>query len=75
MTVEFDEVAPTGPSRPPERPSFFAGLVMKTGIVKTPKGAQVVILILALVLLAATVFQYRQANIQAPFPTPEQVAL
>jgi hypothetical protein len=75
MTVEFDEAAPTGPSRPPERPSFFTGLVLKTGLVKTAKGAQVVILILALLLLAATVFQFKQANIQAPFPTPEQVAL
>ncbi|HRH24305.1 MAG TPA: hypothetical protein PK109_01795 [Candidatus Paceibacterota bacterium] len=75
MTVEFDEAVPSGQTRPAPKPSFFTSLIIKTGIVKTPGGAQIVMGIIALALLALTLFQFKHVTTQAPLPTPEQIAL
>lgn len=74
MAVEFDEPM-GGTSRPPRRASFFARLVMQTGIVKTEAAAQTVLLIVAVILIALSGFFFVNGTKEPPAPTPEQVVL
>ncbi len=74
MTVEFDE-AVASVSRPTPRPSFITGLIMKTGLVKTPAAAQTVMLILTVILIVLAIALYRGASYEAPLPTAADTAL
>lgn len=75
MGVEFNEPAATASSRPPVRQSFFIRSIIKTGVVKTEQGAQVVLIILAVVLIGLAVYLFRHTNVAPPVPTADQIGL
>ena len=57
------------------RTSFFSRTVMRTGIVKTQTGAQLVLLVLGVLLILLAFYFFKDATKTPPQPTPEQVAL
>lgn len=69
MAVEFNE-GPMLPVRPQggKRRSFVSGLIIKSGIVKTERGAQVVIFALLIIVLGATLFLFRANQTATPEP-------
>lgn len=76
MSVQFDEPAQTFSTHPKKRQtSSFSSIVIKTGLVKTETGAQIVLLIIAAALLAASFTLFIRANQEPPAPTPAQVVL
>lgn len=76
MPVEFDEPQVTTRSvARPERISSLSKLVIKTGIVKTEQGAQLLFFVLAALLIALSVFFFVGSSSSPPQPTPAQVIL
>ena len=75
MSVEFDEPPAMVSVRNQKQSSSFSRLVIKTGIVKTETGAQIVLLVLAVALLLGSAFFFIRLNTEAPAPTPAQVVL
>ncbi len=74
MPVEFDEPIPES-TRPAvsKKPSLLSGLLMKTGLVKTEQGAQVVYLIVAVLALAGAAYFFVSSTKVPPSPTPSQL--
>lgn len=75
MAVEFNEPASMVSARGASRPSFFIRFMIRTGLVKTERGAEMLLLILAGLLLAFSAFLFLRHSTLPPAPTPEQVAL
>lgn len=77
MSVEFNEpaITPSARASSMKKPSFLINTIIKTGIVKTEQGAQVVLMLIAAVLLILSYVMFTTANQPLPSPTPEQVAI
>ena len=75
MSVEFDEPELSTPARfAKKRLSPFIIIILKTGLVKTETGAQIVLLALAGILIVVSAILFMQSNAQPPVPTPEDSA-
>lgn len=75
MSVQFNEPQSTVSVRPAQRSSKLAQFVIKTGIVKTETGAQIVLLVVGIVLIVLSAFLFMKGNVKLLEPTPEQTAL
>jgi hypothetical protein len=62
-------------SRSSSKHSSLSQLIIKTGIIKTETGAQIVLLIVSVMLLITASTLFMRANVEPPAPTPEQTAL
>ncbi len=74
MTVQFNEPSYESVRRP-VKTSSFSSLVIKMGLAKTERGAQLALLIVAFALILIAGFLFMKTNTKPPAPTPEQVAL
>lgn len=74
MAVIFDE-NPIAPSRAvsAKRSSFLTKLIIKTGIVKTEAGAQIALLIIALVVVALWLYVGMASNVVVEPPSAEEI--
>lgn len=76
MSVEFNEPESTTSVRPSnKKPSFFIGIIRKTGLVKTDAGAEMVLLLMAIVLIGLSAVLFVQGNTEPPAPTPADYAI
>ena len=76
MSVEFNEPESSVSVRSSnKKPSFFIGIVRKTGLVETDAGAEIVLLIIATVLIALSAVLFVRGNTAPPAPTPADYAL
>lgn len=75
MDVEFNEPPALTRKAGPTASSGLSQLVINVGLAKTPKGAQLVLLIAVVFLLLLTGFLFAGASKQPPAPTPAQVVL
>jgi hypothetical protein len=72
MAVQFDEGPVMATRSSVRRTSFITNLVLKTGLVKTERGAKIVLLgVLVLALLLTTLFVQR-TNIEVEPPSPDE---
>lgn len=76
MSVEFNEPESTFTARPSnKRPSFFIGIIRKTGLVQTDTGAQYVLLAIAIALIGLSGVLFVRGNTEPPAPTAADTAL
>lgn len=74
MSVEFNEPAVYTRVRT-DSTSALSRFFLKLGIVKSPTGAQILMLFVALILVVCAAYLFRIASEKPPAPTPAQVVL
>lgn len=74
MAVQFDE-GPVLPSRPPsaKRLSLITGLLIKTGLVKSERGAKLLLLLVALIAIAVTAYLLTAGRVIVEPPTAAEI--
>lgn len=76
MSVEFNEPAALTRVRPGGgKVTGITGLIIKTGIVKTTTGAQVVLLLVAVACFVVAGILFSRTSSVPPAPTPAEVLL